>query len=93
VKSTRSRKYGIHPMPPSDSAIRMPGNLRRTGDQIRSAAHMRMFTGVIVIVTSMGASADVICIDDDEPMWRHTTVPVSSQACQNGSQWSVWKLG
>src|SRR5262245_35238166 len=89
----RSRKYGIHPMPPSESAIRRFGNLRKTCDQIRSAAHIRMLTGVTVIITSTGASSEVTAIDDDEPMWRQTTVPVSSQARQNGSQWSVWKLG
>src|SRR6478609_7630127 len=80
-------------MPPSDSATVRSGNLRKTCDQIKSAAHMRMFTGVIVMVTSMGASDEVIDIDDDEPMCRQTTVPVSSHARQNGSQWSVWKLG
>ena len=41
----------------------------------------------------MGASAAVMIICDDEPMCRHTTVPVSEQAAQNGSQWSLWKLG
>ena len=46
-----------------------------------------------VIITSTGASSDVTEIVDDEPMCRHTTVPVSSHARQNGSQWSVWKLG
>ena len=30
---------------------------------------------------------------EDEPMCRHTTVPSSEQACQNGSQWSLWTLG
>ena len=54
---------------------------------------MKMFTGVTVIITSTGASSEVTAIDDDEPMCRHTTVPVSSHARQNGSQWSVWKLG
>ena len=46
-----------------------------------------------MIITSIGASSAVTEIDDDEPMCRHTTVPVSSHAAQNGSQWSVWKLG
>ncbi len=80
-------------MPPSESAIFRSGNLRKVCDQIRSAAHMKRLTGVTVIMTSTGASSDVTEIDDDDPMCRHTTVPVSSQACQNGSQWSVWKLG
>ncbi len=34
-----------------------------------------------------GASGDVAGIRDDEPMCMHTTVPVSSQAWKNGSQW------
>ena len=61
------------------------------GDQTRSAAHCTMFIGCSVIITSIGASIDVdhrCC--DDEPMWRQTTVPVSAQACKNGSQWSEW---
>ena len=80
-------------MPPSESAIFRFGNLRKTCDQMRSAAHMKRFTGVIVIITSTGASSDVTEIDDDEPMCRQTTVPVSSHARRNGSQWSLWKLG
>jgi len=46
-----------------------------------------------VLITLIGASGDVITNCDDEPMWRQTTVPSSLHACQNGSQWSEWKLG
>ena len=52
-----------------------------------------MFIGCSVISTSIGASSTVITSCDDEPMCRHTTVPSSLHACQNGSQCSVWKLG
>ena len=52
-----------------------------------------MFIGCNVIITSIGASTDVITSCDDEPMCRHTTVPSSEHARQNGSQWSEWKLG
>ena len=45
------------------------------------------------ISTSNGASSAVIGTFDDEPMWRHTTVPSSLQVCQNGSQESLWKEG
>ncbi len=34
-----------------------------------------------------GASGEVAGIRDDDPMCMHTTVPVSSQAWKNGSQW------
>ena len=52
-----------------------------------------MFIGVSEISTSMGASGAGITTCDDEPMCRHTTVPRSQHAVQNGSQWSRWKLG
>ena len=44
-------------------------------------------------MTLIGASIEVIVSSEDEPMCRHTTVPVSDTACQNGSQCSLWKLG
>src|SRR6202034_2724528 len=43
--------------------------------------------------TPTGASADVAGIFDDEPMCMLTTVPVSSQAAKNGSQYPLWMLG
>ncbi len=46
-----------------------------------------------MINVSIGASDDVTTVLDEEPMWMQTTVPSSSQVAQNGSQWSVWKLG
>src|ERR1700688_2468425 len=89
----RSRKYGIQPIPPSDSATRNAGNFRSTGDHNRSAAACTMFTGCRTVRTSIGASGAVTTSDDDEPMCRHTMVPSSLHADQNGSQWSEWKLG
>ena len=35
----------------------------------------------------------VITVVDDEPMCRQITVPVSTQAARNGSQWSLCQLG
>ena len=52
-----------------------------------------MFIGCSVIITSIGASTDVMTSCDDEPMCRQTTVPSSAHAAQNGSQWSLWRLG
>src|SRR5947207_13244801 len=80
-------------MPPSDSETLRSGNFRSTGDQSRSAAAWMMLTGWSDSSTSMGASDAVTTSCDDDPMWRHTIVPSSEQAAQNGSQWSVWKLG
>src|SRR3954453_13902489 len=89
----RSRKYGIQPIPPSESAILRFGNLRSTGDQIRSAAACTMLIGVKVMRQSIGASGAVITSCEDEPMCRHTTTFSSLHAVQNGSQWAEWKLG
>src|ERR1700688_2208545 len=89
----RSRKYGIQPIPPSDSATRNAGNFLSTGDHNRSAAACTVFTGCRPMRTSIGASGAVTTSDDDDPMWRHTMVPSSLHADQNGSQWSLWKLG
>ncbi len=52
-----------------------------------------MFIGVRVIRQSIGASGEVITSSDDEPMCMQTTTSSSLQACQNGSQWSLWTLG
>ena len=60
------------------------GNLRRTGDQMRSAAAFTMFIGVRLMRTSIGASGDVITISDDEPMCMQTTTCSSLHAFQNG---------
>src|SRR3954453_18276234 len=89
----RSRKYGIHPMPPSESAIFNAGYFRSTGDQMRSVAACTMLIGGNVIMQSIGASGLVIVICDDEPMCRHTTTCSSLHASQKGFQWSEWKLG
>src|SRR6266542_297197 len=89
----RSRAYGTQPVPPSDMAIVMFGNLRVIGVHIRSLSARNEFIGVMAMLTSTGASIDVTVIDDDEPMCMHTTVPASSQAARNGSQWSEWRPG
>src|SRR4051794_40431861 len=89
----RSRKYGIQPMPPSDSATLRFGNLRNRFDQMRSAAACTMLIGVSVMRQSIGASGAVMTNDDDDPMCMHTTTSSSLHAAQNGSQWSEWMLG
>ena len=69
------------------------GNLRSTGDQSRSAAACTMFIGCRLMSTSIGASTEVMTRVDDEPMCMHTIVPSSLHADQNGSQWSLCRLG
>src|SRR6516225_7395820 len=80
-------------MPPSERAILRSGNLRSTGDQMRSVAACTMLIGVSVMRQSIGASGDVITSDEDDPMCMHTTTPSSLHAVQNGSQWSECRLG
>ncbi len=82
----RSNAYGIHPMPPSDKAMIISGNLRKIGVQVRSLSARNEFIGVMAMLTSAGASSDVTVIDDDDPMCMHTTVLVSWQAWKKGSQ-------
>ena len=80
-------------MPPSDSAILMPGNFLKIGVHMRSHSARNEFIGVTAMLTSAGASSEVTIIADDEPMCRFTTVPVSTHAAQNGSQWSTCRPG
>src|SRR5271163_750805 len=80
-------------MPPSESETFKVGNLRSTGDHNRSAAAWTMLTGWSPNNTSIGASGAVTTSEEDEPMCRHTMVPRSEHADQNGSQVSLWKLG
>ena len=89
----RSRKYGTHPMPPSDRAILMFGNSLSTRLHTRSAAACTMVIGWSVISTSTGASGVVMASFDDEPMCMQMTVPRSSAARQNGSQYGSWSDG
>src|ERR1700684_760158 len=80
-------------MPPSESAKRRSLYLRRIGDHNRSAAAWTMLSGCRLIMTSIGASTEVIRSWDDEPRCMQTTVPSSAQACQNGSQWLLCREG
>src|SRR3984957_924603 len=80
-------------MPPSDRAKCRFLYLRRMGDQTRSAAAWTMLMGCRLIMTSIGASMEVIRMEDDEPKCMQMTVPSSSQAFQKGSQWSLCSEG
>src|ERR1700728_2928191 len=80
-------------MPPSERAKRRSLYLRRMGDQTRSAAACTMLIGCKLIMTSIGASTEVIRIWDEDPRCMQTTVPSSAQAAQKGSQCSLWSEG
>src|SRR5215203_2946937 len=88
----RSKKYGIQPVPPSDSATVRFGNRSSMCDHTTSAAACTMFIGVRVYSTSIGASLEVTTSCDDVPMCMQTTVPTSEHASHNRSQASVWML-
>src|SRR5262252_4037580 len=87
VRSTRSRKYGIQPVPPSDSAIFRSGNSLMGRDHSRSAAADTMFMGCRVIITSGGESTAGIDRRPDDPMWTDSTVFVSHSAHHSGFQY------
>src|ERR1700735_4277760 len=80
-------------MPPSERAKCRSLYLRRMGDHTRSAAAWTMLIGCRLIMTSIGASTDVIRIWDEDPRCMHTTVPSSAQAAQKGSQCSLCREG
>ena len=67
--------------------------MRRTCDHRRSVAASIVFSGVSVIMMSMGAPGAISICVDDEPMCRQMIVPSSSQAAKNGSQWSPKMCG
>ena len=67
--------------------------MRRMGDHTRSAAAWTMLMGCRLIMTSIGASTEVIRMLEDEPRCMQTTVPSSAQAAQNGSQCELWSEG
>src|ERR1700722_3011212 len=88
--SRRSSRPATHPIPPPERQILISGN--RTGifeysqSIAANMAHPKNSTPIV----SEGAPVDVAGADDDDPAWRHSTVPVSSQAAMNGSQCPVW---
>src|SRR3974390_2666240 len=78
---------GTQPSPPSDRATARRGKRRGTPDQSHSAAASRALAGNRVGSSSKGGSGDGRGAQADEPVWRQTTVDVSSQAAKKGSQW------
>src|SRR5580698_7941229 len=76
---------GTQPIPPSDIATFRPGKRRGTPAHSHSAAAMRAFTGKRVGSNSKGGAGDGRGAHDEAPVWRQTTVSVSSQAAKKGS--------
>ena len=89
----RSRKYGIQPIPPSDSAILSVGNFVKMSEKTSSVAQLKSVIGVPAIMISIGAPGSCRFIRVPDPMWMQTTVPSSAHAFQNGSQFSLCRLG
>src|SRR3954447_4648272 len=83
----RSISMGTQLIPPSENAILMSGNRVGTCAHNQSAAVTSAFTGNRLVYNSSGAPGERAAVHDDEPLWRHTTVSVSSHARRNGSQW------
>src|SRR5579863_1436489 len=77
---------GTHPIPPSDMATAKPGKRTGTPDHSHSAAASSAFTGNSVGKSSKGGSGDGRGAHPEAPVWRHTTVEVSSHAAKKGSQ-------
>ena len=67
--------------------------LAQDGGPQRSAAAWTMLIGCRLIMTSIGASIEVIRSWDDDPRCMQMTVPSSAQACHNGSQWLLCREG
>src|SRR5580658_4695396 len=77
---------GTQPIPPSDMATARFGKRRGTPDHSHSAAASKALTGNRVGNSSKGGSGDGSGAHPDAPVWRQTTVEVSSHAAKNGSQ-------
>src|SRR5690606_28021996 len=93
VKSARSSRYGIHPMEPSESAIRSVGNFFHIGAHIQSAAEFAIEIGIEVIQASIGERSDACGGCAPVPMWQQTTMPLSAQAFHMGSQYGSCSEG
>src|SRR5580704_8318766 len=76
---------GTQPIPPSDKATLSRGNRRATPDHNHSPAARSAFTGKKVGRISKGGSGEGRAAQADDPVCRHTTVSVSSQAAKKGS--------
>src|SRR4051794_27712790 len=77
------------PTPPSDIAMASDGKRVHTPDQSQSAHARKALPGKMVGKNSKVGSGEGTGAHDAEPVCRHTTVSVSAQASQSGSQWRL----
>lgn len=90
MRSARSMVLGSQPMPPSENTNCRSGNLRHTGLIMRLTDDIieptcRSEKPRTAGASGMGVGSGVTPL---VPMCRHSTIPVSSQARQTGSQCS-----
>src|ERR1700704_3316613 len=84
----RSINIGTQLMPPSENAIFSRGKRVGIRAHSQSAAVTSAFTGNSDVYSSSGAPGERAALHDDDPLWRQTTVSVSSHARSTGSQCS-----
>src|ERR1700749_3529740 len=77
---------GTQPIPPSESATCKPGKRSGTPDHSHSPAARSALTGKTVGRSSKGGSGEGRGAQAEAPVWRQTTVCVSSHAAKKGSQ-------
>src|ERR1019366_7733087 len=70
-------------------AMESRGNRNGTPDHSHSPAATSALTAYSVGSNSKGGLGEASGAQDEEPVWRQTTVPVSSQAAKKGSQWPL----
>lgn len=75
--------------------MRMRSRGKRNGmpDHSQSAQAYIALAGISVVMASIGVSGEGTGAQDAAPVCRQTTVPVSSQASNSGSQWPLWMDG
>src|SRR5690349_2483752 len=81
--------YGIQPIWPSEYVRVTSGYRTSIPEKSQSARDPSASSWVSVDDTAGGASADVDGILDPEPLCMQITVPVSSHAATNGSQYRL----
>src|SRR3954447_9526288 len=85
--SIRCRLYGIQPTWLSEKASLILGKRASAPDMIQSTMQNCELIETRLMLAAAGESAAAFIDTDADPMCRQITVPVSSHACRNGSQW------
>src|SRR5580704_5546084 len=95
MRSARQSRYGIQPTWSSLKVILTLGKRTSSPENNQSASPCSPNSWVSAEETAGGASGEVDGIFEPDPLCMQITVPVSSQARTNGSQWraSEWIEG